>query len=107
MCEPQCRLSREHVVWALAVIFYGVGDTVTTIAGLSVGGVAEAGPIVGPALERFGANGLLGVKIIMFSGCAFAWSRLARNRRLAIPLALAIVGVGVTVWNAVVVITAI
>lgn len=96
----------ERRYWLLAVLFYGVGDTVTTLIGLSLGGVAEAGPIADPAMEAFGAAGLLAIKIVIFAGFGFIWSLLEPPTRVAVPLALAIVGGVVSGWNTVVIVSA-
>lgn len=96
----------ERRLWILAFVFYGIGDTVTTLFGLSTGGVAEAGPIAGPALEQFGAGGLLGVKVIIFVIFGTVWAAIDTPGRFAVPLALMVVGALVTAWNALVILTA-
>lgn len=90
----------------LAIGFYGLGDTVTTFWGLSTPGVAEAGPIAGPAIEAHGRRSLLVIKVVLFTILFGLWSVVRTPGRVAIPLALVVVGVFVTVWNAVVVLSA-
>lgn len=89
----------------LAVVFYGIGDAGTTFVGLSLGGVTEAGPIAGPAIDAFGNLGLIAIKITLFFGFFAAWRALSRPGRVAIPLALVVVGALVTVWNTVMILS--
>lgn len=94
---------RNRQVWLAAIVLYGVGDTVTTFWGLSVGGVAEAGPIAAPIIEAYGRAALLPIKAIVFGGFYVAWRALRSPGRVAVPLALAAVGGVVTTWNVVVI----
>ncbi len=96
----------ERRCWILALLFYGIGDTVTTLVGLSTGGAAEIGPLAGPAMEHYGSAGLLGIKIVIFGLFWFVWTVIDSPGRAAVPLALALVGVAVTIWNSLVIITA-
>lgn len=98
--------ARQHLVWLAAVVLYGIGDTVTTLWGLSSGGVAEAGPVVAPLMESYGPLVLLGVKAAVFASFYLVWRAVRTPGRVAIPLALATVGAAVTAWNLVVVATA-
>lgn len=97
----------ERALWILAVLLYGVGDTVSTLIGLSFGNVAEAGPLAAPAISTFGYPGLFGLKVVVFVSFVGVWSVLYTPARVAVPLALATVGGVVTVWNTVVVATAV
>lgn len=96
-------LERERQLWLLGLVLYGIGDTVTTLVGLSAGNVAEAGPIVAPLLADHGRLSFVGVKaatLVFFFG---AWSVLRTPGRAAVPLALVVVGAVVTVWNVLVI----
>jgi hypothetical protein len=86
-------------LWAAAVLWYGIGDTATTLFGLGTDGVAEAGPIAGAVVGQVGPGGLLVVKIGAFAVFYAAWRVMAPPRRVGVPLALTVVGVVVTVWN--------
>ncbi|WP_049926501.1 hypothetical protein [Natronomonas moolapensis] len=90
-------------VWVAAILLYGIGDTATTLWGLSVGGVAEAGPVAGPLIEVYGPRALLLVKATVFGSFYAVWVMLRTPGRIAVPLALALVGGGVTAWNLLVV----
>lgn len=97
--------SPAGTVWIVALLFYAVGDTLTTLVGLRIGGVAEIGPIAGPAMAAFGAAGLVAIKIFIFGAIGLVWHFLETPGRLALPLGLAVVGVAVTAWNMAVIAT--
>lgn len=94
---------REREVWIAALLLYGVGDTVTTFWGLSLGGVAEAGPIARPLIDAYGRGALIGIKLVVFPTFYVVWRLLRTPGRVAVPLALAVVGAAVTLWNLVVI----
>jgi hypothetical protein len=90
-------------LWALAFLFFCVGDVVTTHAGLSIQGVIEAGPLVGPILREYGVAAMVGLKaaiVGLFYGFAVV---LPESHSVGVPLGLTLVGVFVTGWNLVVI----
>lgn len=95
-------LDRQPVLWLLAVLFYGVGDTVTTFAGLRDGTIGEAGPVAARVLGYGGIEGLMLLKLALFVVSFGVWYLARTPGRVAIPLALAVTGALVTSWNAVV-----
>lgn len=95
--------AHERKLWLAAFLCYGVGDTLTTFAGLSTGSVAEAGPIAGPFMDAYGRYALLGVKAVIFGGFLLVWRVLRTPSRVAVPLALSVVGGFVSLWNLVVI----
>lgn len=95
---------RDVLLWSAALVLYGVGDTVTTLWGLSTPGVAEGGPVAGPLIEAYGGFALVGIKIVLFAGFFAVWHRLRTPGRVAVPLALICVGTIVTGWNLAVII---
>lgn len=97
---------REPQLWALAVLSYGVGDGVTTAVGLGFEETSEAGVVVEGILAGFGIPGFLAFKLAMLGLFYGAWRLLASPGRAAIPFVLAVVGVSVTVWNCMVISTA-
>ncbi len=97
---------RDRHLWVAAVLLYGVGDTVTTFWGLSTGGVAEAGPIAGPLIDAYGRGTLLGIKAVVFPLFYLLWWLLRTPGRVAVPLALVVVGGIVTIWNLIVIASA-
>ncbi len=96
---------RERLLWVAAVVLYGAGDTATTVLGLQSVGVAEAGPVAGPLVASSGVWGLLFLKVAFFLACGGVWAVVRSDGRVAIPLALSVVGAAVTAWNAAVLVT--
>jgi hypothetical protein len=88
-------------IWIAAVLLYGIGDTATTFWGLSVGGVAEAGPVAKPFIQSYGRYVLVVVKVFYL-----VWRLLRTPGRVAVPFALALVGGVTTLWNAIVILAA-
>jgi hypothetical protein len=98
-------LDNQFALWVVAFLFYGLGDAVTTLLGLRGDGASEAGPVALYALEHGGTPGFLAVKFAFIGVCFLAWYLVDTPGRVAIPLALAVVGVAVTAWNLVVLAT--
>lgn len=92
-------VDNQPLLWVLAVLFYGLGDGVTTLLGLQGNGASEAGPVALYAMEYGGIPGFLAVKCFFVGACFLVWYLVDTPGRVAIPLALAVVGVAVTVWN--------
>lgn len=92
-------VDNQPVLWVVAVLFYGFGDAVTTLLGFHGDGAAEAGPVALYALQYGGVPGFLGVKLSFIGACFLVWYLVGTPGRVAIPLALAVVGVAVTAWN--------
>lgn len=97
---------REHLLWVAAVCLYGVGDGLTTVWGLSTTGVAEAGPLAAPIVDRYGSLAFLGYKTILVTCFYGLWSLLRSGGRVAIPVTLVLVGGIVTIWNLTVILAA-
>ncbi len=92
-------VDHERLLWIGAVVLYGIGDTTTTLWGLSQTNVAEIGPLVGPLIDRYGLSGLFIAKLGSFLGFGLFWYVLWKPTRVAVPLALLLVGGVVTAWN--------
>lgn len=90
---------RQRVLWVLAVCFYGVGDGVTTVAGLRATHAAEVGPLALHALSIGAVPGIALLKTGLLGVAFLAWTAVESPGRVAIPLSLAVVGVAVTCWN--------
>lgn len=90
---------REGALWLAAVALYGVGDTATTVVGLTSGRGAEAGPIAAGLIEAHGFPGLFVLKVVTFGAFYLLWRLVRTPGRVAIPLALLVVGAFVTTWN--------
>jgi len=91
--EPQARL------WILVIVFFGVGDLVTTMLGLTIGSSTEANPLVAMLVDQYGVFVLLPLKIAMIGGCYVGWRQLPLPHPVVVPLVLALLGIVVTIWN--------
>lgn len=92
----------QRKLWGLAFLFFCVGDLVTTHVGLSVQGVVEVGPVVGPLLRDHGVAAMVVLKGVTV-GAAYGAARVLPDpQSIGVPLGLALVGVLVTGWNLVV-----
>jgi len=96
----------ERRIWIAAILLYGIGDTVTTFWGLSTGGISEAGPIAKPLVDAYGHSALVLIKAIAFPLFYVVWRLLRTPGRIAVPFALAFVGMVVTIWNLLVIASA-
>ena len=85
--------------WKLTILFFVVGDLATTAIGLSGGGVAEVGPLVGPILDRHGLLAMVPLKLLAVGVCYALWRLAPRPHAVGVPLGLACFGVLVTSWN--------
>jgi len=97
------RYGRE--LWLLTVAFFVGGDVVTTVLGIASGQVAEAGPLVAVVVRSYGIYGMVGLKLGVLGLSYAAWRLLSDPERIGIPLGLAAVGVLVTGWNSVVLVS--
>lgn len=86
-------------LWLIAVLFFGVGDLVTTAIGLGVGGVSEGSPIAALLIQQYGPAVMVLPKLVVFGGSYAIWRLVPEPHRLGSPLALAVLGVAVTFWN--------
>lgn len=91
--------AHQSTLWIVALLWYGVGDLLTTTVGLSQQGLAESGPVAAPVVDAYGALGLVVLKSGLLAGGYAAWRVVPGPHRIGIPLGLAIVGFVVTTWN--------
>lgn len=93
-------------LWLLALLFFGIGDLVTTALGLTVGSSTEANPLIAMLVDRYGVAVLLPVKVLFLGGCYLGCKRLPIPYPMVVPAALATLGFVVTIWNTGVLLTA-
>lgn len=86
-------------LWLLALLFFGIGDLITTMLGLTVGSSAEANPLIAMLVDRFGVVVLFPVKMLFLSGCYLGWKHLSIPYPRFVPGVLALLGFVVTLWN--------
>ena len=96
---------RERALWAAVLLGYGVGDLLTTLVGLSTGRGAEAGPVAAELVAEFGIPALVVLKLASLGAFYLLWRLLGWPARVAVPMGVAGIGVFVTAWNAVVLLT--
>ena len=92
-------VSQERFLWVVAVVFFGIGDLVTTAVGLQLQYVVEAGPVVGDVIRAYGTSAMLWLKVLVFAICYVLWRVVPAPHRVGVPLGLAALGVLVTGWN--------
>ncbi len=93
-------------LWAVAVVFFGVGDLVTTLVGYSITGVTELSPVVKLLLEEHAMLVLTCLKATVFVGFFAISKYVSRPYSIGVPLGLALLGVAVTAWNTGIILTA-
>lgn len=86
-------------LWWLAVTFFGMGDLLTTGFATTTAAVVEGSPLVTAALSTHGVGGLVALKVLTFGAAYVAWRSLPEPHDVGVPLALAVLGVGLTTWN--------
>lgn len=86
-------------LWIGALLFFGLGDLLTTVVGLMGGRVAEAGPLAAALVERYGLGVLGMLKIAAIGVCYALWRLIPRPYAVGTPLGLAVLGMLVTGWN--------
>jgi len=92
-------MNREQLLWVTAILFFGIGDLVTTSIGIQASHVAETGPLQEPLLRQFGMISVPGLKLAVFAGFFACWRCIPNPHNLGVPLALTTVGTFVTGWN--------
>lgn len=104
--HPERNWVVDHDLWLLSVLFFGVGDVLTTAVGLQVGGVVETSPVLALADGAAVYPTMVGLKLLVFGGWYLLWRVTPAPYRVGAPLGLAILGVAATALNLVVMLTA-
>lgn len=95
---PQFSLVQTRL-WLVAVVFFVIGDLVTTGVGLTAPGLTEGSPFGAALIHHRGFAGAVGVKLTLLFGFLLLWRWLPRPHCVGIPLGLAVAGVVATGWN--------
>lgn len=93
-----------HLLWVIALLTYGVGDGLSTIAIISTPGVVETNVLIRWLVDVYGHAGLVGLKITVFIVClgvSLYGGRIERDAILyyAPMVLLAVVGAFTTAVN--------
>ena len=86
-------------LWVIAVLFFGIGDVVTTVIGLKTAGVVEVHPIAAALFERSILASMVVLKSAAFGSCYVLWKLTPDPYSVGVPLGLIVLGVCVTLWN--------
>lgn len=86
-------------LWLIGIIFFGVGDLLTTNVGLTTGWAVEVSPIGAIFIQEFGLAAMYPLKLSVFVVCFALWRVTPRPHAAGVPLGLAVLGVLVTTWN--------
>lgn len=95
----------ERELWLLTFAFFVFGDLITTVIGVASGQIAEAGPLGAPVVRQYGIPGMVTLKLSVLGLSYFGWRLVPDPERVGIPLGLASVGLLVTAWNVVVLVS--
>lgn len=85
--------------WGGAILFFGIGDIVTTLVGLRLEMIVEASPVGAWLVETYGPTAIIPIKSLLLGGFYGLWLLLPRPQNTGIPLALCALGLLITVWN--------
>lgn len=92
-------LSSRPVLWIFTIGFYGIGDILTTLVGMSRPPLKEGGPVAAPLLAGGSPLVFIGFKMCLLAAL-FVLVRFVSDRTAIVLLAaFATAGVGVTAWN--------
>lgn len=86
-------------LWWLAITFFGVADVITTSAATLYAPIGEGSPLVGHLLGGHGVVGLVTLKLVAFVVAYLTWRVVGEPNNVGVPLALAVIGIGLTTWN--------
>jgi hypothetical protein len=94
---------RTRLLWAFAVGFYGVGDLLTTVVGVSSGRAVEAGPVAAELVGLYGLGAVFPLKVGSLLAFYVLWRLVPDPHAAGVPLGLVLTGAVLTGWNAFVV----
>lgn len=85
--------------WYGAIVFFVIGDLVTTFVGLRLPTVVEGSPVAAWLIDGYGLELILPVKLGIVGGL-YGLSRVVPHpHSIGVPLGLCALGVVLTVWN--------
>jgi hypothetical protein len=93
--------------WHGAVVFFVVGDLLTTFVGLQLGTVVEASPVSAWLINGYGLGLIFPVKLGVVSGLYGLFRVVPHPHNIGVPLGLCALGFVITVWNGAVIVAAV
>lgn len=93
-----------YVLWAIALLTYGLGDTLSTLAIITAPDLKEANILIQFIVTHYGQAGLIGLKTAVFVGCFAISTYGASGERDAVlyylpTILLGAVGAFTTIFN--------
>ena len=92
----------EPFLWALVIVFWGFGDTMTTYVAVKHYDGVEKNPLPRRAFDAFGVWSMFPLKLFGLAVIYLSWRALGDEPtlRIAALSVVSVLGVAVTVWNA-------
>ncbi|MDX1745335.1 MAG: DUF5658 family protein [Halobacteriales archaeon] len=94
-------------LWVAAILFFGLGDILTTVVGLSMNWAVEAGPLAATLIDSYGLTIVLALKAGAFALFYVVWRIVPSPYAVGVPLGLTVLGFEVTFWNMIVLFAAV
>ncbi|AAQ13728.1 hypothetical protein [His 1 virus] len=85
--------------WHSAIATFGIGDTVTTIIGLSMAGIYEANPAANTILGELGLFGIIAAKVLYFGLMYIIVKSMPEHSRKYGPITITVLGTLICLWN--------
>ncbi|RLM90795.1 hypothetical protein D3D02_03260 [Halobellus sp. Atlit-38R] len=92
--------------WQGAIVFFLLGDSLTTFVGYQMHTVVEASPVAAWFISTYGILLLVPVKVAVVCGFYGLYRVTPRPHDIGVPLGLCALGFVVTVWNSAVIVAA-
>ena len=86
-------------LWAIGIVFFGVGDLATTLVGLHLQRAVEVGVLASVAYEHYGLGAMVPLKAATLAFVYLVWRMVPEPHNIGAPLGIAVLGVLVTLWN--------
>lgn len=94
-------------LWLAAIVFFGLGDILTTVVGLWMNWAVEAGPLAASLIDQHGLAVVLVLKAAAFALFYAVWRVTPSPYAVGVPLGLTVLGFEVTFWNMIVLFAAV
>jgi hypothetical protein len=107
--QPSIQILEDNtrLWWYGAIVFFLVGDLVTTFAGLQLRTIVEASPLAAWLINDHGLFLIVPLKLAVVCGFYGFYRVVPDPHNLGVPLGLCALGFVVTVWNGAVIAAAV